>query len=170
MNLKDFIRDIPDFPVKGVIFRDITPLLKNPDALNYAVDKLIEKAQKWDFDYIVAPEARGFIFSSILSYKMKKGLIPVRKPGKLPYKTVEITYELEYGTETLQMHADALKEGDKVIIVDDVVATGGTIKAIIDLVESQNAKVQGVLSLIELTFLEPRKKIGNYEFETLIQY
>lgn len=155
--IKRLIRDIPDFPEKGVIFKDITPLLKNPRVFRISLDKISDLIDEWDFDCIVSPESRGFIFAAPLAYKMEKEFVPVRKPGKLPYKTYSISYELEYGKSTLEMHVDAIDKGEKVIIVDDVLATGGTTKAIIELVEKAGGIVVGVACLAELTYLNPRQ-------------
>jgi adenine phosphoribosyltransferase len=131
---------------------------------------LSEKARKFDFNIMVAPEARGFIFAAPLAFEMAKALVPVRKPGKLPYKTREIEYELEYGRETLQMHVDAISDGDKVLIVDDILATGGTMEAIARIIEDSGGEVVGILCLAELGFLEPRKKLSGYDVETIITY
>ncbi|MDK2886846.1 MAG: adenine phosphoribosyltransferase [Thermosipho sp. (in: thermotogales)] len=169
MNLRDYIRDIPDFPQKGIIFRDITPLLKNPEAFKKAIDSLCEKLEKLDFDLIVAPEARGFIFSGALSYKLNKGFIPVRKPGKLPFKVISEKYSLEYGTAELQMHSDAIEKGQKVIIFDDVLATGGTAKALKNLIEKSGGEVVAMAFLIELTYLNPRKFLEGENIITLIE-
>lgn len=168
--IKRFIRDIPDFPEKGVIFKDITPLLKNPRVFRTSLDKISDLIDEWDFDCIVSPESRGFIFAAPLAYKMEKEFVPVRKPGKLPYKTYSISYELEYGKSTLEMHVDAIDKGEKVIIVDDVLATGGTTKAIIELVEKAGGIVVGVACLAELTYLNPRQTLTNFEIASVIKY
>lgn len=170
MDLRNYVRDIPDFPVKGIIFRDITPLLKNPRAFQTAVDLLCDAVEKWDFDLIVSPESRGFIFGSTMAYKLGKGFIPVRKPGKLPYTTVSIEYELEYGKEKLEIHSDALDEMKRVVIVDDVMATGGTMNAIAKLVKKMGGNVVGIATLIELTYLKPREKLKDYEIVSLLKY
>ncbi|CEP77839.1 MAG: adenine phosphoribosyltransferase [Defluviitoga tunisiensis] len=168
--IKRLIRDIPDFPEKGVIFKDITPLLKNPRVFRISLDKISDLIDEWDFDCIVSPESRGFIFAAPLAYKMEKEFVPVRKPGKLPYKTYSISYELEYGKSTLEMHVDAIDKGEKVIIVDDVLATGGTTKAIIELVEKAGGIVVGVACLAELTYLNPRQTLTNFEIASVIKY
>lgn len=157
MDLKEFIRNIPDFPQKGVMFRDITPLVKNPEAFRYAVDVIASELKSYDFDLIVCPEARGFIIGAPLSYLLGKGFVPVRKPGKLPYQTVSDYYELEYGRAELHMHVDAVEKGQKVVIVDDVLATGGTALAIKKLIEKVGGIVVASAFLIELTYLNPRE-------------
>lgn len=168
--IKKFIRDIPDFPEKGVIFKDITPLLKNPKIFRFSLDKISDLIDKWDFDCIVSPESRGFIFAAPLAYKMEKEFVPIRKPGKLPYKTYSISYELEYGRATLEMHVDAIDKGEKVIIVDDVLATGGTTEAIRKLVEQAGGIVVGVACLAELTYLNPRQTLRDLEIASVIKY
>jgi adenine phosphoribosyltransferase len=169
VNLREYIRDINDFPQKGIIFRDITPLLRNPEAFKKAIDELSEKLQNLDFDLIVAPEARGFIFGGALSYKLNKGFVPVRKPGKLPYKVISEKYSLEYGSAELEMHEDAIEKGQKVIIFDDVLATGGTAKALKNLIEKSGGKVIAMVFLIELTYLNPREFLQGEEIITLIK-
>ncbi len=170
MDLTAFIRDIPDFPKKGIIFKDITPLLRDPGAFMVAIDRLAELVQDVEFDLVVAPEARGFIIGSALAYKMGKGFVPVRKPGKLPYKTVSQTFQLEYGTDELQIHVDAIKEGQRVLVVDDVLATGGTAEALGKLVKKLGGQVGAMLFLVELTFLGARERLKDYRIESLIRY
>ncbi len=170
MNLKRYIRDIPDFPKKGILFRDITPLLQNPKAFKYAINLLAERFKNKRVEYIVAAEARGFIIGGALSYKLGVGFIPVRKPGKLPYKTHSHTYSLEYGTDTLEIHQDALSGGSRVLILDDLLATGGTALAIVNLVERFSAKVVAIAFLIELTDLKGREKLKGYPVYSLIKY
>ncbi|HPA92898.1 MAG TPA: adenine phosphoribosyltransferase [Petrotogaceae bacterium] len=170
MELKEYVRDILDFPQKGIIFKDITPILKDPEAFGYTIKILQELLKDWDFDFIVAPEARGFLFAAPLAYTMKKGLIPVRKPGKLPYKTVNISYNLEYGSAELQMHVDALKKGDRVVIVDDVLATGGTLDAIRRMVNNVGADVEGVLCMAELGFLKGRERLKDLKVASILKY
>lgn len=168
--LKELIRSIPDFPKKGILFRDITTLLQNGPEFHQAIDTLAEHYQGKKIDQIVAVESRGFIIASPLAYKLNAGIIPVRKKGKLPYKTVETTYELEYGTDTLEMHADAFQPGANILIVDDLLATGGTAKATIDLVEKLKGKVVGICFLIELTDLKGIEKLKGYEVLSIIKY
>ncbi|MCJ7472980.1 MAG: adenine phosphoribosyltransferase [Actinobacteria bacterium] len=170
MDLKKKIRNVPDFPKKGIVFRDITTLLSDGDAFKYSVDKMTEQYKGKEIDLIIGAEARGFIFGAILAYNLGIGFIPIRKPGKLPYETCETSYDLEYGKNILQMHVDAVKKGDKVLIVDDLVATGGTAKAKADLVEKMGGEVLGFCFLIELEFLNPRKVLEGYEVFSLIKY
>jgi adenine phosphoribosyltransferase len=168
--LQELIRSIPDFPKKGILFRDITTLLQNGREFRRAIDILAEHYKGKKIDQIVAVESRGFIIASPLAYKLNAGIIPVRKKGKLPYKTVEATYELEYGTDTLEMHADAFKPGANILIVDDLLATGGTAKATVDLVEKLKGKVVGICFLIELTDLKGIEKLKGYEVLSIIKY
>jgi len=170
MDLKAFIRDIPDFPQKGVIFRDITPLIKNPDAFKYAIDTIVEEVKKYEFDLVVCPEARGFIIGAPIAYLLGKGFVPVRKPGKLPYKTVSDTYELEYGKAELHIHEDAIEPGQKVLIIDDVLATGGTALALKRLVEKVGGTVVASAFLIELTYLNPRNLLKDLPIIAPIKY
>jgi len=169
-HLKKIIRSIPDFPKKGILFRDITTLLQNGPRFRQAIDTLAKHFQGKKIDKIVAVESRGFIIASPLAYKLKAGFIPVRKKGKLPYKTIESSYELEYGTDTLQMHADAFQPGANVLIVDDLLATGGTAKATIDLVQKLKGKVVGICFLIELTDLKGREKLKGHKVLSIIKY
>ncbi len=169
-DLKELIRSIPDFPKKGILFRDITTLLQNGPQFHRAIDILAKHYRDKKIDNIVAVESRGFIIASPLAYKLKAGIIPVRKKGKLPYETVESTYELEYGTDTLQMHADAFQPASNILIVDDLLATGGTAKATIDLVKKLKGKVVGICFLIELTDLKGREKLKGYEVLSIIKY
>ena len=169
-DLKKYIRDIPDFPEKGIIFKDITPLLKDPLAFKETIDLLANRFKREQVDYVVGIEARGFIFGSALAYKLGVGVIPVRKKGKLPYKTNSVTYDLEYGTDTLEIHADAIDSGSRVLIIDDVLATGGTVSAVTRLVKKQNAQIVGLAFLIELSFLKGRQKLPDLPLFSLIQY
>jgi adenine phosphoribosyltransferase len=170
VDLKSTIRDVPDFPKEGIIFKDITTLLKDKDAFRQAVDNLCSSFESSHVDQVVCVESRGFIFGAPVAYHLEAGLVPVRKPGKLPAKTNQVTYELEYGTDTLEIHEDAIKEGDKVLIVDDLLATGGTTKATIELVEKLGGKIVGIAFLIELTFLDGRNKLPGYPITSIIQY
>lgn len=170
MNLKDSIRSIKDFPEEGIIFRDITTLLKDPAALKQAVDEIDQKLADVDYDIIVAPESRGFIFGMPLAYLRGKGFVPIRKKGKLPAETVSREYALEYGTATIEMHVDAVKKGQKVVIIDDLLATGGTAKAMIELVESVGAEVSALCFLIELDDLKGREFLKGYNVKTILNY
>lgn len=170
MDLKTAIRSIENFPQEGVIFRDITPILHNPETLREAVHQMQEQLAGQDFDLVLGPESRGFIFGVPMAYNMSKGFVPVRKAGKLPYKTVAKSYDLEYGQATIEIHVDAIKPGDKVVIVDDLLATGGTTKAIIDLVESMGGEVVRLVYLIELEFLKGREVLQGYDIRSIIKY
>lgn len=170
MDLKALVRDVVDFPKEGVVFKDITTILQSPEGLKESINKIEEKLKDTEFDYIVGPESRGFIFGTPIAYNMGKGFVPVRKAGKLPYKTKAKEYALEYGTATIEMHIDAIKPGDKVVIVDDLLATGGTSKAMIDLIEELGGEVVKLVYLIELKFLNGRDVIGDYPIETIITY
>ena len=169
-NLKRYIRNIPDFPKKGILFRDITTLIKNPRVFKKVIDTFYKRYKKKKIDIVVAVEARGFIFGSVLAYKLNAGFVPVRKKGKLPAETVEVTYSLEYGEDTLTMHKDAIKKGQRILIVDDLLATGGTVKAVTELVEKLGGKVIECAFLIELTSLNGRKKLEKYPVFSLIRY
>ena len=170
INLKSHIRDIPDFPKPGIIFKDITTLLGHKQAFKHAIDSLAAKFKSKKIDKVVAVEARGFIFGGALAHKLGAGFVPVRKKGKLPWKTNFATYELEYGTDTLFMHTDAIKKGEKVLIVDDLLATGGTVKATIDLIKQQGGKICGIAFLIELEFLKGKEKLKEFPIYSLIKY
>ena len=170
MELKNLIRDVPDFPKKGIIFKDITTLLKDKDAFKEAVDKLAEECEGKKIDIVVAVEARGFIFGGVLAYKLGAGFAPLRKPGKLPYKTIKETYELEYGTDTLEIHEDAIKSGDNVLVIDDLLATGGTSLATVKLVEKLGGNVSKIVFLIDLAFLKGVEKLDGYDVSSLIEY
>lgn len=170
LNLSDHIRSIPDFPKPGILFRDITTLLANPAAFREAIRQLVERLQGMEIDAIAAAEARGFLFAAPLALELNTALVPVRKAGKLPGQTVAHSYELEYGTDTLEIHADALKKGDRVLIVDDLLATGGTIEACCRLVEKAGATVVACAFLIELVGLSGAKKIAGYPHISLIEY
>lgn len=170
MGLKKFIRDIPDFPKKGVVFKDITPLLKDKKALKASIDALAKALKGKRVKYVVGVESRGFIFGTALAYKLGVGFIPVRKKGKLPYKTRRVTYALEYGKDALEIHADALKKGDAVVVVDDVLATGGTMKAVAGLVEGFGAKIKLIAFVMELSFLNGRDQLKQYPLASVLQY
>ena len=168
--LKSIIRDIPDFPKKGIVFKDITPLLKHPKAFRDAVDAMVKPFRGKKVDCIAGIESRGFIFSPILAYQLKAGFIPLRKKGKLPYLTEQIAYELEYGEAALEIHQDAFRPGSRVVIVDDLLATGGTALAAAQLIEKLGGKVTGIAFLVELAFLQGRAKLSAYDIFSLIQY
>ncbi len=164
------VRDIPDFPKPGVVFKDITPLLADPAAFSSAVDAIVVSFGRGKIDKVVGIEARGFIVAAPVAYHFGAGFVPLRKAGKLPYKTRSESYDLEYGTETLEVHADAFEPGERVLIVDDVLATGGTAKAACNLVESSGAKVAGLAFIIELEFLKGAQQLPRYDFVSLLQY
>ena len=170
MKLENFIRSIPDFPKKGILFRDITPLLNNPKAFKASIDRMASLLKNKKIDVIVAAESRGFIFGGALAYKLKCGFVPVRKPGKLPYRIYKISYGLEYGRDSLEIHRDAFKKGAKVLILDDLLATGGTAKALAKLVKKMGGKIIGVMFLIELSALKGRKRLRNLPVYSLIKY
>lgn len=171
MDLKSILRHVPDFPKPGIDFIDITTVLQDPTALKYALDSMGELMESFgDFDLIVGPESRGFIFGMPLAYAHGKGFVPIRKRGKLPAKTVRVEYGLEYGTDVLEMHADAIRPGQRVLIVDDLLATGGTTQANIKLVEEVGGIVVGVLYFIELGFLPGREKLGKLPVKALISF
>lgn len=169
-DLQRFIRNIPDFPKKGIVFRDITTLLNDKNAFQSAIDLLYQRYRSSRIDKVVSIESRGFILGSALAYKLGAGFVPVRKPGKLPAKTFKQEYQLEYGTDALEIHTDAITKGERVILVDDLLATGGTIQAACNLVEMLGGKILGLSFLIELTFLHGREKIKQYEVYSLIAY
>ncbi len=170
MKLESFIRDIPDFPKEGIVFKDITPLLADPKAFQYAVDMLCDKYVDQKVDYILGAEARGFILAAAMAYKLDAGFIPARKPGKLPYNTQVQTYELEYGTDALEIHEDVISPGDKVLVTDDVLASGGTAQAKTALVKKLGGEVLGPAFLIELTFLNGADKLKDFDVFSLIKY
>ncbi|MCW6653382.1 adenine phosphoribosyltransferase [Aerococcaceae bacterium NML191292] len=170
MDLKKYIARVDNYPEEGIIFRDITPLMADGAAYHEAVGQLVEYARELDVDVIVGPEARGFIVGCPVAYELGIGFAPVRKPGKLPRKVIEVDYSLEYGSNTLCMHEDAIKPGQRVLITDDLLATGGTIKAAIDLVEKLGGTVAGCAFLIELVDLNGKEKIAGYDYKALMQY
>jgi len=163
MELKDKVRHVQDFPKAGIDFIDITPLLHDPVVFEYIIDRFSQELENTDFDFIACTESRGFIFGAPLAYNLKKGFIPIRKKGKLPAETISVKYDLEYGYDILEIHADAVKPGQKVVIIDDLLATGGTIQASIDLFEKLGGKVQKILFLIELKDLKAVNKFNNYD-------
>ena len=169
--LKSVIRDIPNFPIEGIIFKDITPLLSNPDSFKKAIDTMKVRYKDKKIDRVVGVEARGFVFASALAYALGCGLVMVRKPGKLPHKTYQKTYSLEYGEDTIEIHQDAFENGQRVIIVDDVLATGGTLAACADLIkENFQVNIIEVGFLIELDFLNGRQKLGNIPIYSMIHF
>jgi len=170
IELRKYIRDIPDWPKKGILFRDIMPLLADPEAFSAAVDCLCENFKDADIDYVAAVEARGFIFGAVVANKLGVGFVPIRKPGKLPSKTETITYDLEYGTDTLEVHCDAVQAGAKVLMVDDLLATGGTMAAACKLIEKIGGRIASVVFLVELTGLAGRDKLTGYDIKTIISY
>lgn len=170
MNYKDYIADVPDFPEEGIIFRDISPLMANGEAFESAIQEIVNFAKDKDVDVIVGPEARGFIIGCPVAYELGIGFIPARKKGKLPRETIEKSYGLEYGDSVLQLHADSIKPGQKVLVCDDLLATGGTIAATIELIEELGGQVVGTAFLVELMDLKGREKIKDYELLTLTQY
>jgi adenine phosphoribosyltransferase len=170
MNLAQYIRDIPDFPKPGILFKDITPLLSEPPAFQHAIDLLAEHYRGRPIDAIAAAEARGFLFAAPLALALKKPLVPLRKPGKLPYRTHALQYDLEYGSAELQVHTDGVPQGASVLLVDDVLATGGTMQAGCQLIEKAGGQVAGCAFLLELTFLHGRDKLRPHEVFSLLQY
>ncbi len=170
MNLKTYIRDIPDFPSKGVVFRDITPLLKDPYALNYTENALLQLLGNAKVDKVVGMESRGFFFAPILAIRLNAGFVPVRKAGKLPGKTIRQDYDLEYGTDALEVHFDAIKKGDKVLVHDDVLATGGTANATCRLIEKMGGEIVQCNFLLELDFLKGKDKLLGYDVKSLLHY
>jgi adenine phosphoribosyltransferase len=170
MDLKSLIRDIPDFPKPGIMFRDITTLLSNPEGLSYTIDSLAEKCSEMSADYILGMESRGFIFGAPLAYKMGMGFIPVRKPGKLPSAVHCAEYELEYGTDRLEIHQDAMSPGSRVLVVDDLIATGGTAAATAKLLELAGCELVGFAFIIELQGLGGRQKLPEVPIVTLVEY
>ena len=168
MDLEKYIRDIPDLPTKGIIFKDITPLLADPGALDEAVRRLAKPYEGKGVDYVAAVESRGFIFGAAVARQLGAGFVPIRKPGKLPYETVSKEYSLEYGTDAVEIHTDAVSPGSKVLMIDDLLATGGTMAAACELVASLGGKIVGIAFLIELCFLNGRSKLAGYDLHALI--
>jgi adenine phosphoribosyltransferase len=170
MDLKSVIRDIPDFPKPGIIFKDITPLLKNPQAFGETVNLLVKSVEGFGVTDVVGIEARGFIFGSALALRLGVGFVPVRKPRKLPYETISECYSLEYGTDSIEMHCDALAGGDRAVIVDDLLATGGTMQAAVRLVEKTGAEAACIRFVVELAFLKGREKLAGYDVWSLMTF
>ena len=168
--LEDYVTTIPDFPEPGIMFRDITSVLQDADGLRLAVDTMQDSIKDLDFDVVVGPESRGFIFGMPIAYNLHKPFVLIRKKGKLPRETVEKTYDLEYGTATIEMHKDSIKPGQKVLIVDDLIATGGTTQAMIEMIESLGGEVVGISVVMELAGLKGREKLKGYRLESCITY
>jgi adenine phosphoribosyltransferase len=168
--LSQYIRDVPDYPVPGVIFKDICPLLQNVDALNLTISTIVDLVGTLQVDVVAAPDARGFIFGVPVAMALNCGFVPIRKAGKLPYDTTSLEYELEYGTDTLEMHVDAVEKGSRVLLVDDLLATGGTIKACCELLEQQQAIVVSCCFVVELKFLNARERLAPRSVQSIIQY
>ncbi len=168
--IEDYVRSIPDFPEPGIVFRDVTSVLQNKDSLKMSIDQMQELLDGMEFDVIVGPESRGFIFGVPIAYNLNKAFVPVRKKGKLPCETIEMDYALEYGTATIEMHKDSIKPGQKVVIVDDLIATGGTIEAIVKLIESLGGEVIKIIFLMELEGLNGRQKLKGYDVDAVIKY
>jgi len=171
MDLRSKLREVPNFPKEGINFIDITTVLQDAEALKQCFDQMIHQIKDFgEFDIIAGPESRGFIFGTPIAYAMGKGFVPIRKKGKLPYKTIGMEYELEYGTNCLEIHTDAVKKGDKVVIVDDLLATGGTTDSNIKLVEKLGGEVVGIVYFIELSFLKGRDKLKGYNVKSIVEY
>ena len=168
--LEEYVRSIPDFPEEGIIFRDVTSVLQDAEGLHLAIDTMQEKIADLEYDVVVGPESRGFIFGTPIAYNNRKPFVLIRKKGKLPCETVSTTYDLEYGTATIEMHKDSIKPGQRVLIVDDLIATGGTTEAMIRLIESLGGQVVGVVVLIELAGLKGRERLKDYRLESAICY
>jgi adenine phosphoribosyltransferase len=169
-DLKSLIRDLPDYPVKGVIFRDLTPLFKDQAAFRWAISRLASKYGGGKVDVVAAVEARGFIVGAPLAMELRVGFVPLRKPGKLPWKKEKVTYQLEYGQESIEIHEDAIKRGQRVLLVDDLLATGGTASAAAKLIERLGGKVVGMAFVVELAYLQGRKKLEGYDVGSLLVY
>ena len=168
--LEEYVKSIPDFPEKGIIFRDVTSVLQDVEGLHLAIDQMQEKLEGVDFDVVLGPESRGFIFGVPIAYNMHKAFVPVRKKGKLPRATISQTYDLEYGTATIEIHKDAIQPGQKVVIIDDLIATGGTTEAIIKMVEELGGEVVKIVFLMELAGLKGRERLSGYDIDSAIIY
>jgi adenine phosphoribosyltransferase len=169
-NLKAEIREIPDWPKKGILFYDVTTLLKQGKCFRQTIDALVEPYKNKQVDLVLGMEARGFIFAPTVAYALNAGFVPVRKPGKLPAEKLQVSYELEYGTDSLEIHQDAIKPGQRVLIVDDLIATGGTARAVAEMVETMEATVVGLAFLVELTFMNGRNQLGKYDIHSILKY
>ncbi|MBQ6874718.1 MAG: adenine phosphoribosyltransferase [Lachnospiraceae bacterium] len=169
-SVADYVRSIPDFPEEGIIFRDITTVLQDADGLQLAVDGIQKALEGVDFDLVVGPESRGFIFGVPIAYNLHKGFVPVRKKGKLPCETISMEYDLEYGSAVIELHKDSIKPGQKVVIIDDLIATGGTIEAIIKLVEMLGGEVVKICFVMELAGLKGRERLNGYEISSVVTY
>lgn len=169
IDLNECIRDVPDFPKPGILFKDITPLLANPPAMRETADRMAEPFRGEGVDYVAGIESRGFIFGSLIAERLEAGFVPIRKPGKLPWQTIQRTYDLEYGRATIEVHRDAVEPGSKVLMVDDLLATGGTISAACELVGELGAKIVGLTFVIELAFLNPRQRLPGHRIHSLIR-
>ena len=170
MDLAKMIRDVPDFPVKGILFKDITTLIKDPDAFQEAIDALLDHRIDEEIDIVAAIESRGLIFGAPLAYELAAGFVPIRKPDKLPAEKISVSYTLEYGTNTLEVHRDAIEPGQRVLLVDDLLATGGSAKAAVELIEKLGGEVVGIVFLIDLTFLKGVEKLEGYDVFSLIKF
>ena len=168
--LRALIRDIPDFPKKGILFKDITPLLRDGNSFRNAVDEIVKFFSKKKIDLVACVEARGFILGSAVAYKLGVGIVPIRKKGKLPYRTKRVTYSLEYGEDTLELHEDAVKPGEQVLVVDDLLATGGTSAAVLELIQSLGGNVVGIVFLIELASLKGRERLKGHTVRSLLEF
>lgn len=168
--LEEYVRSIPDFPEEGIVFRDITSVLQDRDGLKMSIEQMQDLLTDVDFDVVVGPESRGFIFGVPIAYNLHKGFVPVRKKGKLPCETIEKEYALEYGTAVIEMHKDSIKPGQKVVIIDDLIATGGTIEAIVELIEQLGGEVVKIIFLMELEGLNGREKLKGYDVDAVIKY
>ncbi len=169
MSYEDYIREIPDFPKEGILFKDITPIFKNPEAFNDLINEFYSRIKDLEFDYIAGVEARGFLVGAPLALKMNKGFLPIRKKGKLPGEVVRADYDLEYGSATLEIHKDAFEPGSNILIVDDLLATGGTVSACVEMIESLKGTVVGLAFIMELGFLNGREKLSEYQVISLIE-
>ena len=168
--LEEYVKSIPDFPEKGIIFRDVTSVLQDAEGLHMAIDQMQEKLEGVDFDVVLGPESRGFLFGVPIAYNMHKAFVPVKKKGKLPRATISQTYDLEYGTATIEIHKDAIQPGQKVVIIDDLIATGGTTEAIIKMVEELGGEVVKIVFLMELAGLKGRERLSGYDIDSAIIY